>query len=424
MSTPTLRAAQKLFPSSTARQLAHILGFDGSFLLKEVLERANTFPELIAFVREICRNQCVGFSYAVFHRDELFEADGVGRAIIGDGVTADHGMSKDRRLNVHSMSKSLCAAVMVRALHLNPDVTLSSTIGPFLRPDWGMNPSGETGSITFEQLLTHNSGLDDISGKIVIKESYDGVKEAVQRGIKEPLGQRGYQNCNFSLCRMLLPYVDPDGRSGFSRGDLNERSEDQFNRDTTDFFIDYVHTHFFQPLGLPDEIRPEVNGPPPYVRYYNFKNKSVYPEPTKETQPEFCGASAWFMSAVEFGRLVTGLQFKKSFGRPGEEWSPWPTMSDPRHRVQPNTSKPGSTTYGLGVQEVRFNGIVALGKTGGGGNTYGPTNAWFAFNDLTAVLLINSMGGTVTTHLPSGGKPVALKALVALRDAARDATTR
>jgi len=262
--------------------------------------------------------------------------------------------------------------------------------------------------ITFRQLLVHNSGLLNFENDRVDNRSLMAVKQSLlqaQIGIREPSGKRTYQNTNYSLCRMLLPYVDNDGNSDLERGKLDTMArehEETFDNKTTRFFIDYVHKYFFAPCGLPGDIVPGPTGPPPFTRYYDFKNsdpKVWEQEPQQETRWEHVGASSWFMSAMEYGRFISGLRFKKLFGKPGERWSPWLTMCDFDFSEKPSDEV--TDVFRLGMTEFdtehHEKAVVALCKAGGGGNV---TNGWLAFGDLTAVLLINSKGGTIKGRLP------------------------
>jgi hypothetical protein len=395
----------------SARALADKLGVAPPISLEAVLRKVSMFQTFVDVLRDTCIGQCVGFGYAVFDRDrrEPFAADGVGLAVRAKGDVPDVPFAADTRLNVHSISKTIAAAMIVRALHLNEDVGLGSAIGPFLRPDWEAPP--EVKAITFEQLLTHNSGLVDIKSRSIDERSYVGMKQAVQAGLLQLPDQRDYQNVNFSLCRVLLPYVD-GSREALA---LNTMSEADFNQWTTDHFINEVRRHLF-PRDLPDDIVPFLNGPTPYTRYYDIDNDDVCDiEPLKATRAEHVGASSWWMSALQYGRFISRLRFRTDYGRRGESWSPWSEISDKAHSIKPSVLK--SAVFRLGMTEEEVGDPEpALGKSGGGDDGR-PTTAWLGIRDLTAVLCINSSGGDF------GGADDALKALKVLEKAARKAVS-
>jgi hypothetical protein len=420
---PTLREALTYLWTDSSLKAARELKLDSPIHLKEMLGRVgkvtvkfDTFTEeLIA----ICKGQCTGFGFAVFDRDKKKRKGGSGLAVRPLGSTWGIDFTSDTRLNVHSISKTITAAVIVRALHVT-NRRLDEPIKGFLPKKWVddlkslKQPDShfDVLDITFEQLLVHNSGLLNFDPHGVDNRSLMAVKKSLrraQKGTRQPSGKRTYQNVNYSLCRMLLPYIDNDKNSGLTKKDLDKMDEATFDSKTTRFFIDYVHKYFFAPCGLPGDIVPGPTGPPPFTRYYDFKKKdwTVWEqEPQQETRWEHVGASSWFMSAFEYGRFISGLRFKKIFGKPGERWSPWLTMCDFDLRTTPGEElKDPSDTYRLGMMERKIDNhlpraVVALCKGGGGENV---TTGWLAFGDLTAVLLINSKGGTLLP--PDGALP-------------------
>ena len=388
MKAPTLRAAAvALATGGSARALADKLGFAPPTSLEAVLRKVRMFQTFVDVLLDTCRGQCTGFGYAVFDRDQPapFAAAGEGLAVRADTTVPDVAFTENTRLNVHSISKTIAAAMIVRALHLNEDVTLASAIGPFLRPDW--EPSPAVKAITFEQLLVHDSGLLDFANKVIDERSYAGMELAVQLGVVQPSGQRDYQNVNFALCRVLLPYID----GSLDALALNTMSAVDFNQWSTKHFIDEVRRHLF-PSDLPADIVPEPNGATPFTRYYDVDDADVCDiEPLKVTHPEHVGASSWWMSAREYGRFISRLRFSTDYGESGEAWSPWSVISDPVHSIKPSMVK--SAVYRLGMTEEQVGDTVpALAKSGGGGGGR-PSTAWLGFRDLTAVLCINSSGG-------------------------------
>jgi hypothetical protein len=202
-----------------------------------------------------------------------------------------------------------------------------------------------------------------------------------------------------------------------------------------------VREHFFDPIGLDPEIQPVPSGDEPRTRYYLAGDAaSEDPEhfsadPNTKMLREVVGASSWYLSADEFARFIVALRRRRSFGRRGEEWSPWAEMCDPVHStVSADLKRFRAGCMELGVYldkppSLRPPGndhLVAVGKVGGGDTPEGPTTAWLAFGDLTAVLMINSLGGSIadSRYLPSGSAPLELKAYTVLELAARAAFTR
>ena len=421
----TMREAGDLLRSSGLRQMGRIVDVEPSSL-KEILETVGDvhvdIPDFVSALKDICR-ETIGYGFVVFDgaNDEPVAMGGDGYAIREVFIP----FTPDTRLNIHSMSKTVTAAAITHALHLNGAVTLSDPIEPFLRPKWGIPEDSDVRKITFEDLLVHDSGLTDVAGDID-ERSLAGIRQSLEWGVDPPFGQprglRTYQNVNYSLCRILLPHIDI--HSPLSKTDMDAMDEETFDQRTIEHFVGYIKEHFFDPLGVPPEIRPRPNpvGGGPFTRYYNFllPSESI-PDLPDSALEERVGASSWFMSAAEYGKFIAGLRYKKIFGRAGEDWSPWETMTDFDRRRKPSDEK--SVRHRLGMKEEDVGlakGVVALAKAGGGSGTYGPTTAWMAFSNVTAVLLINSRGGHIYSHLQPDDKPD-LEAVDALRLAVRAA---
>jgi hypothetical protein len=422
----TMREAGAMLHSRELRQMGTVLGMTRPSL-KRVFERiGNVHVNISAFaaaLEDVCAG-AVGYGYAVYDgaNPHPIRSGKHGYALLQPYMPTP--FTPATRLNVHSISKTVTSAVMIRAMHLNNKVKLGDEIGPYLRPRWNIPASSAFRKITFEELLTHNSGLVDIEGSID-ERSLTGMRQALQSTNNQQRGARTYQNVNLSLCRILLPHIDI--HSPLSKSAMDAMDEETFNRKTLEYFIGYVKQHFFDPLGVPPDIRPRPNpvGAGPFTRYYNFlRPVDSIADAEDDSLEELVGASAWFMSATEYGKFIMGVRYQAIFGEQGERWSPWETMVAYDRRKK--SSSTNAAVYRLGMTEEDVGmakGVVGLGKAGGGSSIYGPTSGWIAFNNLTAVVLINSKGGKITSHLESGEDEPDLTGLTALRLAVRAALT-
>ena len=86
-------------------------------------------------------------------------------------------MLPDLATNVASLSKVLTTIGVLQSL-LNHNLTIDSTILPYLYPDWTKGPNIDT--MTFRDLLTHKSGFDVCSGNAV---TYADVKKQIAKGV-------------------------------------------------------------------------------------------------------------------------------------------------------------------------------------------------------------------------------------------------
>jgi len=107
------------------------------------------------------------------------------------------------RQEIASCSKYITTLAMVQMLD-RADLDLDTPIGPYL-PAY-MNAITSVRQITFQQLLSHYSGL--VGGVSDINITLAEMQQSVRTN-NLALYDKTYQynNMNFALCRLLLPYV-------------------------------------------------------------------------------------------------------------------------------------------------------------------------------------------------------------------------
>src|SRR5262249_25335501 len=120
-----------------------------------------------------------------------------------------------------------------------------SPIGPHLPKDWNVDPG--VAAITFEQLLSHTSGILDYGNN---DQDYGILKQFFTQKIvpggpimTNPVGKAKpstYSNYNFSIFRILLPMVD-----GFVDSDPAHRAERLAER-----YVNIVQLNVFSPVGV------------------------------------------------------------------------------------------------------------------------------------------------------------------------------
>lgn len=110
-------------------------------------------------------------------------------------------MSVSEKLATASVSKTITAAALVRALYDNPSVSLDSPFAPYLPSHWTVHESLKY--ITFKQLLQHTSGIQK-----TWEVSYDSLKKVARYGVLwSDVGKYKYTNTNYALMRLLIPRI-------------------------------------------------------------------------------------------------------------------------------------------------------------------------------------------------------------------------
>ncbi len=145
-------------------------------------------------IRNTYGPQTVGFSYAISASNHIVRHGAMGKARLGTDGNLDYSI--ETRQELFSVTK-LMTAIATFKLLLMKGKTMDEPIVPYLPASWNVHPSYN--NLTFRRLLSHNSGFP------MNDRGYDSLKLMMSK----PQGNtaRSYNNANFALCRILLPYL-------------------------------------------------------------------------------------------------------------------------------------------------------------------------------------------------------------------------
>jgi len=316
--------------------------------------------------------KAVGYAYAIYEFDALKKAGAGGHAV---WPNAPH--TPDRRATMLSMSKTVTAAAVMRAMEQmrakGQAITINSPIAPYLPSNWTLGP--HVAEMTFKHLLTHTGGLRgvDVNPRTNDEDTYVNLRQTIANGATdENFGIQLYQNANFCLFRIIIPYMVSD-RAVLK---ASESNTDFIARHTGLTYVTYVQKHVLQPAGL-NGISVVPTGPPPYTRYYKFGSPLVYfTDPTDDTAILRTGAGYWHMSVKEFGKFISSLRHHGMI------------ISSDSFKVMRDNN--------LGMNGVPSTHGMYWDHNGGTGKEGGPgaVSDWMIFpNGITAVIHVNSLGG-------------------------------
>jgi CubicO group peptidase (beta-lactamase class C family) len=316
--------------------------------------------------------RAVGYSYAIYEFDKL-KKSGAG----GHAVWPNVAQSPDKRMTTMSMSKTITAAAVMKAMEelraKGQNITINSLIAPYLPSGWTLGPRVD--EITFKHLLTHTGGLRPAGND---PDTFAGLRQTIANGsTSQNFGKASYANANFCLFRVIIPYM-VHGREKVEKFplDVGPLPDLSVEHNTAKLYVRYVQEHVLAPIGL-GAINVVPTGATPYTRYYKFSDRNVYIEdPKDDTAMLRTGAGYWFMSANEFAKLIASLRHHGKI------------VSSDTFKVMRDND--------LGM----YGADSAFGRTWdhNGGYTSvdgaGSAAAWMIFtNGITAVILVNSQGG-------------------------------
>lgn len=250
----------------------------------------------------------IGYTYAIYERETLRK-----RGAGGHWLLPDQEMYPDRRLTALSMSKTITAAAVMKAIEelrsQGKTISIDSPVAPYIPRGWVMGPNVQ--NITFKHLLTHTSGLWGVGSK---PDSYASLQKTIAQGTIdnpstvekiEEFGKKDYENANFCLFRIIIPYmIYPE--------QVDNLTPETAPLETGKLYVKYVREKIFAPIALGDV---DVYQPGPGLnRYYVFNDLADFSEdrPTTDLIPILhAGAGFWRLSSVEFGRFISKLRYGK-----------------------------------------------------------------------------------------------------------------
>ncbi len=145
-------------------------------------------------IKDVYPPGVVGYSYAISYLEkvERFGAGGEAR-IAADGLKP---YTTETRQELFSVTKFVTAIAVCKVLG-DKGKTLDEKVVDYLPANWKIHASYN--DLTFEQLLSHKSGFS------MEDRGYDSLRKMMS--IVQTANSYNYNNANYALCRILLPYL-------------------------------------------------------------------------------------------------------------------------------------------------------------------------------------------------------------------------
>jgi CubicO group peptidase (beta-lactamase class C family) len=145
--------------------------------------------------------QAVGYTYLILDHGLVVAKKTFGLAHT-DADPPVVALASAYRMNSASVTKTLTAVAALKLLAAR-HVSIDTPIYSFLPKSWILGPNVKT--ITFRALLTHTSGIRSSHD---LATSYDDLRTLIAQGINLSDTVYHYQNQNFALFRILIPYLN------------------------------------------------------------------------------------------------------------------------------------------------------------------------------------------------------------------------
>ncbi|HET9242323.1 MAG TPA: serine hydrolase domain-containing protein [Gaiella sp.] len=267
----------------------------------------STAMEMREHILASLTGKATGFAYAIVKDGQLVVSEGVGKARIpGDG---NRNMKPSSRLDVMSVTKTTTAVAVLQLLD-ELDLPLDSKISKWLPPEWAKGPGFRKGKngLTFEELLTHRSGLDQAFLELQQKgqegpwqNNWDGLEFVVANGTHTDRSY-AYKNANYALMRIMIPAL---WRATGDHPGINVINEANVGF----WYLAYVQQRVFEPAGVYEVDCFESNDATA-VLAYNAQNPQTGSEVVEISPSELdsCGGHGHLhLSALDLAKFMAHL---------------------------------------------------------------------------------------------------------------------
>lgn len=275
--------------------------------------------------------QTVGYAVAVARQGKLVPSATWGTGSFRTAVDAPIvAASPTLEMNIASITKPITAAGVLYLLQrkiLGNTIGIDDPIGPYIPFDWDRGAGVE--DITFRELLTHRSGLaNNLTGG---RTSFAALQTFVATDITMPRAADGlypylYQNGNFALFRILIPYMTAYTSSIGQHCNVPDLCNTSTAQSTAESFRLFMQCDVFNTIGLaanyvplgddpygcagPDFIQRSDLGP--ITRVYGVGLPPMSGVDTGDWTL-VGGGGGWYMSATELAQFLAHLRYGKDF---------------------------------------------------------------------------------------------------------------
>lgn len=249
-----------------------------------------------------------GYAYSIFvNGKRVVSAEGQG-GLARKAVDAPQRIHTPlTRQEVASCSKFITALAMVRMLD-RANLSINTNIGPYL-PAF-MNAHANVRQLTFRQLLSQHSGL--VGGNQDVNLTLAKMTTCVQTDNAAGLNNYQYNNMNFALCRLLLPYVYWKWVLGLSPQTMSvkEANPTALDIELGNVFLFWVRNDVFKPAGLADWNQLGAADPAPGLPLLLYGNNlpgsaSANISPLNLGITTNLGSVGFDLSAVELAQITS-----------------------------------------------------------------------------------------------------------------------
>src|SRR5882724_9673644 len=227
--------------------------------------------------------QAVGYAYIIINNGLQETTNAFGKARTSSDAP-ETAMTLDVRSNAASVNKTMTAVAALKLLAAK-NVSVTSSISPYLPKSWTLGQG--VSAITFAELLTHTSGIRDTLSP---DTSYANLKKTMAQDIQPANKVYTYQNANFALFRIMIPYLN-----GFDDTNVQD-----IGAATDQRYLDYMNSVYAPDIKI--TCKPRLNP----VLSYPYPPGSTHGTDWGDWT-DLCGAGGLQLSVHDMGVFMAHL---------------------------------------------------------------------------------------------------------------------
>jgi hypothetical protein len=235
-----------------------------------------------------------GYSFIINQNGVIADSVSFGTAATNASSGSAIPMTTKTEINIASVTKmftGICAQQLIKA----KGITLNTKIGTYLPAYW--NAAQAVKDITFEQLLTHSSGLTQSS------TSWDSIRTTCNRGLdnkNKPVDV--YANINFAIFRAILPFLND--KADAVTNEVNMTQND-FEAWMSDEYLSIMQNNVFTPIGIGNAL---CSIDPSKVTSLAYSESNAVPAAINSTSTgdwtQICGGGGYYLSTFKLAQSM------------------------------------------------------------------------------------------------------------------------
>ncbi len=200
---------------------------------------------MAASIEQALDGNTVGYAYAIAENGLFAGAGSGGKARTGPNGNVN--FTSTTRMEIASSTKNITAAAVLKLLEAT-GTSVNASVKSFLPSNFQLEADGSWNAVTFNHLLSHRSGLEQLEATLTPAELaqystlYSGLRFAVNQQVTVP-SPRLYSNMNYAMLRLTIPRLWRAAEPGRGVPLVNSTNSGTWA-------LAYVNERLFAPAGI------------------------------------------------------------------------------------------------------------------------------------------------------------------------------